>query len=266
MTPSFHLHRGTEPLLLSLPHVGTALPDSLKERLVDRAWAVEDTDWHLEAVYAFALEIGASVLVPVHSRYWIDLNRPPEDTPMYPGVNNTALVPTTFFTGEPLYRPGQEPNAAEVAQRIETGWRPYHAALEAELARLRECHGRAVLWEGHSIRSELPWLFPGRLPDLNLGTVRGASCSPSLRARLMAALASQKRYTHVTDGRFQGGYNTRHYGRPDAGLHAVQMEMVWSTYMAEEPPWTFDGARAAPVQALLRQLLGICVDWARSPP
>jgi N-formylglutamate deformylase len=261
MSEVFTLHRGSTPLLVSLPHVGTAIPRELQARLVDRARAVEDTDWHLDTVYAFARELGASLLVPRHSRYVVDLNRPPENTPMYPGVNNTELVPTHFFTGEPLYREGQAPVEAEVAERRETFWRPYHDALAAELARLRAMHGHAILWDGHSIKSELPWLFPGRLPELNLGTASGASCAPSLRADLVALLGGQGLFTHVADGRFKGGHITRHYGRPAQAVHAIQLEMCWSTYMAEQPPYVVDPARTATLEPLLRALLGACLAW-----
>lgn len=262
MTPSTCiLHRGHTPLLLSLPHVGTEIPAALRLRLAPRALEVEDTDWHLEALYDFARELGASVLVPRFSRYLIDLNRPPENAPMYPGVNNTELCPTRFFSGEPLYREGQAPDEQQIAGRLAAFWRPYHDALADELARLKAAHGHALLWDGHSIRSQLPWLFDGELPALNLGTVSGASCAPSLRGALMATLAGQGRYSHVTDGRFKGGYITRRYGRPADGLHAVQLEKCWSTYMTEEPPFTLDPSRAAGLRPLLRELLTTMQAW-----
>jgi N-formylglutamate deformylase len=249
------LHRGSTPLLVSLPHVGTLIPEALQALFVPRALAVEDTDWCLETVYDFAHELGASVLVPQYSRYVIDLNRPPENAPMYPGANNTELCPTRFFTGEPLYRPGCEPGPAQVAERLATYWRPYHDALAGELARLKAEHGHALLWDGHSIKSQLPWLFDGRLPDLNLGTVNGSSCAPALRQSLMDVLASQSSYSHVTDGRFKGGWITRHHGRPQDGIHAVQLEQCWSTYMLEAPPFEPDPARLAALRPVLRALL-----------
>ncbi len=174
---------------------------------------------------------------------------------MYAAANNTELCPTRFFSGEPLYRDGQAPDDDAVQARLTRYWRPYHDALAAELARLKREHGHAVLWDGHSIRSVLPWLFEGRLPDLNLGTAAGASCAPSLRAVLTRALAAQDRYTHVVDGRFKGGYITRHYGQPQAGVHAVQLEMCWSTYMDEQPPYEVDPRRAAQLEPVLRALL-----------
>jgi len=257
----YTLHRGSTPLLVSLPHVGTLIPDWLKPRLVDRALAAEDADWHLDRLYAFARDLGASTIVPRHSRYVVDLNRPPENTPMYAGANNTELCPTRFFSGDPLYRDGQAPTDAEVQQRLAGYWRPYHEALAAELGRLQAQHGHAVLWEGHSIRSVLPWLFEGRLPDLNLGTAGGTSCAPRLRDALAQVLAAQGRYTHVTDGRFKGGYITRQYGRPGSGVHAVQLEMCWSTYMDEQPPYEIDPQRAALLEPVLRDLLRAALAW-----
>jgi len=261
----FTLRRGTAPLLLSLPHVGTAIPDDLAPAFVPRALALEDTDWHLEQVYDFAHELGASVLVPRFSRYVIDLNRPPENAPMYPGANNTELVPTRFFSGDPLYREGRVPDEAEVARRRDAYWRPYHEALAGELVRLRAAHGVAVVWDGHSIQAELPWLFPGRLPDLNLGTAAGASCAQALRATLMDVLAAQSRFSHITDGRFQGGYITRRYGRPAERIHAVQLEMALATYMDEThaayPVAPADPLRLSHLRPVLRALLRTTLDW-----
>jgi N-formylglutamate deformylase len=256
------LHRGRTPLLVSLPHVGTHIPAEIAARLLPRALAAEDTDWHLDAIYGFARELGAGLLVPRHSRYVVDLNRPPENTPMYPGVNNTELCPTRFFTGDALYRDRQPPDDAEVAQRVARYWRPYHDALAAELQHLRARHGFALLWDGHSICSQLPWLFDGRLPDLNLGTAGGTSCAPALRGALDDVLAAQPHFSHVTDGRFKGGYITRRYGRPAEGVHAVQLEMCFSTYLGEErAPWRVDDARAARLQPVLRKLLQTLLDW-----
>lgn len=259
--PSFTLLPGRTPLLVSLPHIGTLIPEALRPAYTERALAVEDTDWHLDALYDFAREMGAGLLMPRCSRYVIDLNRPPENTPMYPGANNTELCPTRFFTGEPIYRDGNAPDAAEIDRRRAAYWQPYHDALSAELARLRATHGHAVLFDGHSIRAELPWLFEGRLPDMNLGTVDGTSCAPALRDALAAVFAAEPRFSHVVDGRFKGGHITRHYGRPAEGVHAVQLEMCWSTYMDEDPPWAWHPARAAGVTPLLQRLARAMIDW-----
>jgi len=264
-TATYTLTPGTTPLLVSVPHVGTAIPEDIGAALVPRALAREDTDWHLDEVYAFARELGAGLLVPRYSRYVIDLNRPPENAPMYLGANNTELVPTRFFSGDPLYREGRVPDEAEVARRRDAYWRPYHEALAGELVRLRAAHGVAVVWDGHSIQAELPWLFPGRLPDLNLGTAAGASCAQALRATLMDVLAAQSRFSHITDGRFQGGYITRRYGRPAERIHAVQLEMALATYMDEThaayPVAPADPLRLSHLRPVLRALLRTTLDW-----
>ena len=259
--PVFALHQGTAPLLLSLPHAGTVIPDDLQPLYVPRALELEDTDWHLARLYEFVLAMGASLIVPHHSRYVIDLNRPSENTPMYPGVNNTELCPTRFFTGDPLYLHGQAPDAREITRRVASYWRPYHDALESELARLQAQHGHVVLFDGHSIKSQLPWLFEGKLPDLNLGTADGSSCAPALRSALQQVLQSQSRFTQVVDGRFKGGHITRWFGKPALGRHAVQLEMCWSTYMPEQPPYGIEAARAEQLAPVLRALVQTIIAW-----
>lgn len=262
MTASiFQLHQGSTPLLISMPHVGTEIPPEQQPRYLPRALQLEDTDWHLEPLYGFARALGAGTIVPRYSRFLIDLNRAPDDAPMYPGANNTGLCPTRLFSGEPIYRDGQDPDAAEIARRRQAYWQPYHDALAAELARLKALHGHAVLFDAHSIKSRLPWLFDGKLPDLNLGTAEGASCAPGLRSALMQLLQGQQRHTQVTDGRFKGGYITRHFGRPQNGLHAVQLEMCWSTYMHEAPPYAIDPVLAAQLEPTLRALVQTLLAW-----
>jgi N-formylglutamate deformylase len=250
----FTLHRGTAPLLVSLPHDGSEIPPELAARMTERAARAPDTDWHVSRLYAFAKELGASVLAPRHSRYVVDLNRPPDDTSLYPGQNTTGLCPSAQFTGEPVYREGHTPDTDEIASRVERYWRPYHMALEEELQRLRAQHGRVVLWEGHSIRGECPFLFEGRLPDLNLGTADGRSCSPSLQTKLVDVLQAQRQYDWIVNGRFKGGYITRHYGDPTNGIDAVQLEISQRIYM-DEDSFEWDEERAAETQAMLRRLL-----------
>ncbi len=251
---TFTLHRGTAPLLVSVPHDGTRVPDDIAARLTPEARRVPDTDWHIARLYAFARELGASLIVPTHSRYVIDLNRGEDDVSLYPGQNTTGLCPVVRFSGDPVYLDGEQPSEDEVRARVDRYWRPYHAALRGELDRIHAAHGRAVLWEGHSIRGELPFLFEGRLPDLNLGTASGSSASPALQQRLEAVLAAQSRYDWVHNGRFKGGHITRHYGDPARGIEAVQLEISQRVYM-DEATFAYDEAPAARAQQVIRALL-----------
>ncbi|WP_189440649.1 N-formylglutamate deformylase [Rhodanobacter panaciterrae] len=256
---NFTLQRGHVPLLISLPHDGSFIPDDIIVRMHPTARRSPDTDWHVGRLYEpLAQALGASVLKPLASRYVIDLNRPADGHALYPGQRETGLVSTIGFDGEPLYLDGCEPDSVEVQQRINEFWQPYHQALAHELARLCAEHGRAVLWEGHSIRSQVPLLFEGRLPDFNLGTATGASCGSALQAQLQTCLESQSRYSFAVNGRFKGGYITRHYGDPDAGVQAVQLELAQLNYM-DEASFEYDDGKAPAVQELIGRMLQACL-------
>ena len=263
-TKTFELRRGTAPLVISMPHPGTFLPPDIATRLTDAALRLPDTDWHLERLYDFVERLEASVIIATHSRYAIDLNRPSDDTSLYPGQDTTGLCPVDTFHREPLYREGRQPDAAEIEHRIDKYWEPYHAALKSELDRLRGCYGRVVLWDAHSIRSVLPRFFEGRLQDLNLGSAGGAACDESLAQLLLQIARSHSRYSAVLDGRFKGGYITRRYGRPGEGVHAIQLELAQLTYMDEDYPYSFDESRAAALRPVLTQMLKAALGWVRS--
>jgi N-formylglutamate deformylase len=258
---TFELRQGTAPLLVSMPHTGTLLPPDIATRLTDAALRLPDTDWHLRRLYDFVDELGASLIVATHSRYAIDLNRPPDGADLYPGQDTTALCPVDTFDRQPLYREGQQPDAAEIQRRIVRYWKPYHAALQSELARLRERHARVVLWDAHSIRSVLPRFFAGRLPDLNLGSAGGAACDRSLAELLLRITQDHRRYTAVLDGRFKGGYITRRYGQPAEGVHAIQLELAQRTYMDEDYPYSFDERLATVLRPVLAELLERVLRW-----
>lgn len=257
---TFTLHRGSAPLLVSMPHIGTEIPPELHSAYVPRALAVEDTDWHLAQLYDCLPELGASVLQPRLSRYVIDLNRPPDDAPMYPGASNTELCPTRFFTGDALYQAGCEPSAEERLRRRDAYWQPYHTALATELARIQAVHGYALLWDAHSIRSQIPWLFEGTLPGLNIGTASGQSADASIAQAVQSACEKSGQVSHVLDGRFKGGYITRRYGAPSQRVHAVQLEMCQYLYMQESAPFAYDGARASTVQPLLQTMMAAAMQ------
>ena len=259
--PLFTLVPGSTPLLIDVPHAGLGLAPGLDGRLIGEAKALTDTDWHVEKLYAFAAECGAGLMVATHSRYVVDLNRDPAGKALYPGADNTEICPTRGFDNEPLYRDGQAPDAAEVAQRVADYWQPYHDRLAAEIEKVRQRHGYAILLDGHSIAAEVPRFFEGRLPDLNLGTNDGRSCAPALAEQAYGILSSDSGFTHIHNGRFKGGYITRRYGRPAENLHALQLEMARDCYMDEGnlPHW--DAVRAAPLMALLRRLVDGLLAW-----
>jgi N-formylglutamate deformylase len=252
MAAPFKFRRGRTPLLVSMPHTGVHLPKTLAERMTSEALALPDTDWHLEKLYDFLEEIGASVLVATHSRYVVDLNRPPDNANLYPGQDTTPLVPVDTFHRKPLYRSGEEPEGSEIAERVETFWKPYHARLADELGRLREKYDYALLWDAHSIFSEVPRFFAGKLTELNLGTADGRSCGAGIGEGLMRKVSG---YGAVLNGRFKGGYITRTYGAPANGVHAVQLELSEATYMDEAPPFRFKKALATRLRPQLRALI-----------
>ena len=260
----FTLQRGNSPLLVSMPHIGTSIPLELQHAYAPEALNVEDTDWHLHTLYNFLPGLGASVLRPHFSRYVIDLNRPPDDAPMYPGASNTELCPTHFFSGYALYKPGQKPPPEEVQRRRVTFWQPYHAALAAELARIKAKHGFALLWDAHSIRSQIPWLFEGKLPDLNIGTASGLSAHPVITDAVANACRASPHITTAINGRFKGGYITRHYGQPAHDVHAVQLEMCQNLYMQEVAPYAYAADLALKIQPLLMNMVSAAMSAAAS--
>ena len=225
------------------------------------ATAVPDTDWHVDKLYAFARALGATVMAATHSRYVVDLNRDPGGAALYAGADNTELVPTRTFDNAPIWRPDRVPGRDEVDARARAYFSPYHDVLAAEVARVRQRHGHAVLLDAHSIRSHVPRFFEGKLPDLNLGTADGTSTDAGLARLAAGILASDRGFTTVVDGRFKGGWITRNYGRPGEGVHALQLEIAQSAYMDESPPWPWDASRASPLEALLRRLVVALAAW-----
>lgn len=253
------LEQGKSPVLISVPHAGTMIPTDIRERMEPEVLFLPDTDWFVDRLYGWAAVEGASLIATPWSRYVIDVNRPEDDAPLYEG-RTTGLVPTITFTGASIYRAGLDPSPEEIAQRLETYWRPYHKALAGELDAIRQTHGHAVLLDAHSVRSELPMLFDGELPHLNLGTNGGRSASQDLIERSWRLLESSD-FSAVLDGRFKGGFITRHYGRPGEGVHAIQLELAQRSYMPEFPP-QWDRARAADLVGLLKSLVRELEDWS----
>ena len=262
------VERGSAPLLVSVPHAGTWLPDQLAPRLASAWLARKDADWYVDRLYGFARRLGATRVATAVSRTVIDVNRDGSGRSLYPGMVTTELCPTATFDGEPLCRPEAAPDATEVGERRAAYYDPYHAALRAELDRLRGLHARVVLFDAHSIRSSVPRLFEGVLPAFNLGTNSGASCAPGLVAPLERVVAATG-LDWVTNGRFKGGYITRHYGQPERGIHAVQLELSMRTYLDEpasvsEATWppAYAEVRAAGLVATLVRVLEECLAFA----
>jgi len=245
---------GESPLLLAQPHGGTVIPEAIAARLNPRGLARADTDWHIGRLYRGLRADTSIVSTPVH-RYVIDANRDPADESLYPGQNTTGLCPTTTFDGEPIYLDGQQPSADEIAERLQDYHRPYHDALGEQLERIRQKHGYVILYDCHSIRSLVPYLFDGRLPDFNIGSNSGRSCDPAIEQAVQRQCQAASGYSSVVNGRFKGGWTTRHYGQPQAGVHAIQMELAQRRYMLEQAPWSYDDASADKLRAILVRIL-----------
>jgi len=260
----YRFSEGTAPLLVSVPHDGRHVPDAIAARMTEAARCIPDTDWHVCRLYDFAAGLGASVLEATHSRYVADVNRDPEGAVLYPDADNTELCPVKTFDLEPIYLPGEDPDDAEVADRIATYWQPYHDRIAAELARLRERFGFVILFDAHSIRSEVPRFFDGVIPDFNLGTASGVSADAELTRRAFAVLDGAKDFTAVLNGRFTGGYITRHYGDPARSVHTIQLEQSQATYMNEAWPFEYREDLAGRVKPVLRRLIEEIIAWART--
>ena len=245
--------RGASPLVLSMPHPGTGLPAEVAPQLNARGQLVEDTDWHMRQLYGFTERFQPTIVEAQLSRFVIDLNRDPAGVSLYPGQATTELVPTTTFDGAPIWNTA--PDETEIARRREAYFRPYHDALAAEIEHAKAQHGFCLLWDCHSIKSVIPRLFPGTLPTLNLGTNSGASAAPAVEAAATAAMAGGA-FTQVVNGRFKGGWITRHYGQPAEHVHALQMEIALSAYLEDEAaPWAFAPAKAASLQSALSTMI-----------
>lgn len=248
------VEEGSSPVVLAMPHVGQYIPDDIKLRLNDLGQRIDDTDWWVDQLYEGLLE-EPTVVKATFSRYVVDANRAPSDESLYPGQNTTGVCSPLSFDGEPLYRHGQEPDQAEIEDRIARFHTPYHQALAAQLARVKAKHGVAVLYDCHSIRSHIPYLFDGELPVFNIGTNGGTTCHGQIEDAVVRVCQQATGYSYALNGRFKGGWTTRHYGQPDEGVHAIQMELGQRAYMDENPPWGYRADLAEQVRPHLKSLL-----------
>jgi len=251
----FEVTQGTSPVILGFPHIGTHVPPAIWERLNDNGKLLADTDWHIHHLYEGLLPEVTTVRATFH-RYVIDANRDPSGASLYPGQNTTGLVPETDFDGKPIWVAGDEPTESDIASRLRDFHEPYHEALAAEIERAKAIHGVAILYDCHSIRSNIPFLFEGRLPDFNIGTGLGRTCAREIEEAAVAVAGNAAGFNAVLNGRFKGGWTTRHYGRPQDGVHAIQMELAQSTHLqAENPPFAYDAAKAEKLRVHLKDIL-----------
>lgn len=255
----YHYFPGILPVIINIPHAGTYVPDGILNRFVPAARQLPDTDWHVDQLYAFARELGFHMLVATHSRYVVDLNRSPDGQSLYPGKFVTNLCPVTLFDGAPIYQMGLEPDEREVQNRIKMYWQPYHQKLQSIIDELK-IQQRVIVLDAHSICSQVPMLFSGILPSLNLGTADGISASPELTEKLISC-CEKSEYSTVCNGRFKGGYITRHYGNPAQGVDAIQLELAQFNYMNEAYPYTYDEKKAKQLQKTLHRFLSVMIDW-----
>lgn len=250
------VHQGDSPVILAMPHGGTFVPDDIFARLNARGQELADTDWHIDQLYAGLLPSATVVAAHFH-RYVIDANRGPDDASLYPGQNTTGLCPVTDFDGQPIWL--DPPDADDIAARKATYHAPYHAALAEQIERIRALHGGVILYDCHSIRSNIPFLFDGTLPIFNIGTNAGASCAQAVSDAVFAPCFAPK----VLNGRFKGGWTTRYYGQPEQGVHAIQMEIAQRAYLtAEQAPWAYDPHN--PVRPALGAILNSLDQLGRS--
>ncbi|MQV28069.1 N-formylglutamate deformylase [Sinorhizobium meliloti] len=264
----FEVRPGSSPVILGFPHTGTDVPASIRERLNDNGRILADTDWHIHDLYQGLLPDATAVRATFH-RYVIDANRDPAGVSLYPGQNTTGLVPETDFDGLPIWKEGEGPTEVDITERLRDFHAPYHAALSAEIARVKAIHGVVVLYDCHSIRSHIPFLFEGRLPDFNIGTDMGKTCATEIERAAAEIAAGAECYSHILNGRFKGGWTTRHYGRPEQGVHAIQMELAQSTHLATEaPPFALDRAKAdrlrRPLKAILERIETVAKELKRT--
>lgn len=251
----FEVKRGGSPVILGLPHTGTDVPADIWDRLNDNGRILADTDWHIHRLYDGLLDDVTTVRATFH-RYVIDANRDPEGTSLYPGQNTTGLIPETDFDGKAIWKDGQSPTDREIQTRLREFHDPYHAALMAEVERIKAIHGVAILYDCHSIRSHIPFLFEGKLPDFNIGTDMGKTCDPRIEDAVKSVAEAAPGYTSALNGRFKGGWTTRFYGRPATGVHAIQMELAQSTHLqTEAPPFAYDDGAAGKLRVHLKAIL-----------
>ncbi len=243
------------PILLSVPHCGTAFPEELaSDYKPEFVRAPEDTDWFVDTLYDFAAELGIGLIAANYSRWVIDLNRNPQSKPLYAdGRIITALCPVTTFTGQSIYKDERkEVETGEVQRRRNVYFDPYHQKIKGLLDVLKKKYGKVLLWDCHSIRQQVLTIQKDKFPDLILGDADGTSASPGLIETVLGGL-DHSDYSVSHNHPFKGGYITRHFGRPSENQHALQLEMTKMNYM-DDSEMSYDKSRAEKIRALLKSI------------
>ena len=256
----FNFQKGKVPILISMPHCGTSIPNEISDLLTKEARSTPDTDWHIPLLYNFLETLDVSIISSNISRYVVDLNRPPDGGALYPGQNTTNLCPLNQFNGLHLYKNKKKLSLKEITNRKDCYWAPYHNQIVKEISRLKSLFGFVILYDAHSIASEVPNLFSGKLPDLNFGTAKGESCDLRIEKAIENTLIKSP-YSFAVNGRFVGGYITRHYGNPQNNIHSVQMEISQINYMSEDKTFSFDQNRAQKLRSTLQKIINILLLW-----
>jgi len=242
-----------------MPHNGVEIPEAISKNMTKVATNVVDTDWFMDKLYSFAVDKGCGIINPNFSRYVIDLNRDPDEKELYPGADNTNLCPTSQFDYSSIYFEDGKPSKSEIAHRVDAYWSPYHQCITQELNRLRKKFGMAFLFDAHSIASNVPRFFDGKLTDFNFGTNAEKSCSNYVLSDIQEKVNLEP-FSSVYNGRFKGGYITRHYGDPENNIHTLQLELSQSTYLNETSK-LWDDAKAAKVVPKLNNLIDTIIQW-----
>jgi N-formylglutamate deformylase len=244
------------PILLSIPHCGTAFPKELINEYEPELYKEQDdTDWFVDQLYDFANAMGITTISAVYSRWVIDLNRHPENRDLYSdGRLITGLCPVTNFLGNAIYKDGRKSIAEdEIQRRLAAYYLPYHQKIAEHLMALKERFGQVLLWDCHSIRKSLPALHKEPFSDLIISDADGQSSAAKLSDTAFLHLSSST-YSVKRNYPFKGGYITRHFGKPKENQHAIQLEMSKNVYM-DDLEKTYVDKKAQKIQTLLKSTL-----------
>lgn len=218
------------PVLVSIPHTGTHVPEAIAADFAsDYIRSLPMTDWHLHHLYDFLPALGITTIYATYSRFVADLNRPPDDTPLYPGRFETGFVASKTFWGDDIYR--TPPHAEEIARRRERVHAPYHRRLMELLQSKVARFGAVVLIDAHSVASRANKLHGELKDDIYLGDRDGRTNSGWLTAQVEKSFRNTG-HKVVRNDPYKGGYITDHYGKlPEVA--ALQVEMAWHLYLDE---------------------------------